>query len=88
MSHLRLGLWLTAAPTARPLEGNMLLTTTRLLSQRAEPSPSWLETFPKRRTGGGLARILSVRCEKAMRGFASRVPGGKVSGPPFCAHGG
>ena len=31
-------------------------------------------SFPKRRMGRGITRISRVPCEKAMRGFASRVP--------------
>ena len=43
-------------------------------SQRAVGSPLWSETFTKRRTGRGTARISRLRCETAMRGFASRGP--------------
>ena len=42
-------------------------------SQRAEPSPLWWGTFPKRRTRHGTTRISRVRCEKAKRGCASPV---------------
>ena len=52
----------------------MISTTPTPVSQRAEPSPVWSGTFPKRRTGRGTTRISRVRCETAMRGFASRVP--------------
>ena len=52
----------------------MLLTPTTPFSQRAEHSPLWLETFTKRRIRRGTTRISRVRCEKAMRGCASRVP--------------
>ena len=52
----------------------MLLTTTTLFSQRAEHSPLWLETFTKRRIRRVRTSIIRVRCEKVMRGCASRVP--------------
>ena len=52
----------------------MLLSTTTLFSQRAEASPLWLRVFPKRRIRRGRTSIFRVRCEKAMRGCASRVP--------------
>ena len=52
----------------------MLSTTPTLLSQRAEPSPLWLETFPQRRIRRGTTRNSQVRCEKAKRGYASRFP--------------
>ena len=52
----------------------MLLTTTTLFSQRAEPFPLWLEIFTKRRIRCGKTSIFHVRCERAMRGCASRVP--------------
>ena len=74
----------------------MLLRTTTRFSQRAEHSPLWLETLPKRRIRSGTTRISRVRCEEAMRGCASRGPlppgavacrrrGEKVEGatPPF-----
>ena len=57
-----------------PLGPDMISTTTTLLSQRAEPSPLGFGSFPKRRMGRGITRISRVPCEKAMRGFASRVP--------------
>ena len=44
------------------------------LSQRAEPSPVWCGTFPKRRIRHGTTRIPRVGCGKAKRGCASRVP--------------
>ena len=56
------------------LRGDMLLTTTTPFSQRARPSPLWSGTFPKRRMGRGIIRISNVRCDKAKRGGASRVP--------------
>ena len=34
----------------------------------------WLETFTQRRTRRGTTSIFQVRCEKQMRGCASRVP--------------
>ena len=52
----------------------MLLTTTTLFSQREKHSPLWSETFPKRRIRRGTTSIFRVRCEKAKRGCASRVP--------------
>ena len=52
----------------------MLLTPTTPFSQRAEHSPLWLETFTKRRIRRGTTRISRVRCDKAKRGSASRVP--------------
>ena len=51
-----------------------LLTTTTLLSQRAEHSRLWLETFPKHLIRRGTTRIFRVLCDKAKRGCASRVP--------------
>ena len=51
-----------------------ILTPTTPFSRRAEFSPLWSETFTKRRTGRGTTRICRVRCETAIRGFASRVP--------------
>ena len=38
------------------------------------PSPLWSETFPKRRIRHGTTRICRVRCGRAKRGCASRVP--------------
>ena len=55
-------------------KGDMLLTTTTLFSQRAEPSPLSFGTLPKRRMGRGTTRISRVRFENAKRGSASRVP--------------
>ena len=55
-------------------KGDMILTPTTLFSRRAEPSPLWFGTFPKRRIRRGTTRISRVRCEKAKRGCASRVP--------------
>ena len=52
----------------------MISTTPTPVSQRAEPSPLWSGTFPKRHTGRGTTRISRVRCETAMRGSTSRVP--------------
>ena len=51
-----------------------ILLRTTPLSQRAEPSPSWYGTFPKRRIRRGTTGISRVRCGKAKRGCASRVP--------------
>ena len=51
----------------------MLLTTTTPFSQRADPSPLWFGTFPKRRMGRGITRISRVLSETAKRGGASRV---------------
>ena len=78
----------------------MLLTPTTLLSQRAEPSPLWCGTFPKRRIGRGTTRISRIRCGKKKRGCASRVPpspgaagaphergAGGGSDPPFLSAG-
>ena len=50
-----------------------ILLRTTLLSQRAEPSPGWCGTFPKRRTRWGTTQIPRVDCGKAKRGCASRV---------------
>ena len=58
-----------------------LLTTTTLLSQRAGHSPLWLETFTKRRIRRGTTRIFVVRCDKAKRGCASRVPPSPAAAP-------
>ena len=55
------------------LKVDMILTPTTPFSQRAEPSPLWFGTFPKRRMGRGITRISRVPCDKAMRGCASRV---------------
>ena len=52
----------------------MLLTTITPLSQRAEPSPLWFGTFPKRRIRRRTTGVSRVRCGKAKRGCASRVP--------------
>ena len=52
----------------------MFSTTTTLFSQRVEPIPLCFGTFPKRRIGRGTTGIFRIRCEKAMRGCASRVP--------------
>ena len=46
-----------------------ILLRKTLLSQRAEPSPVWLETFPKRRIRRGTTRISRVGCGKAKRGW-------------------
>ena len=51
-----------------------ILLGTTPVSQRAEPSPLWCGTFPKRRTRRGTTRISRVRCGKAKRSCASRVP--------------
>ena len=56
------------------LRGDMLLTTTTPLSQRAEHSPLWSRLYPKRRIRRGTTRISRVRCKEAMRGCASRAP--------------
>ena len=50
-----------------------LLATTTFLSQRAEPSPLWLESFPKRLIRRGTTRISRVICDKARRGCAPPV---------------
>ena len=50
------------------------MTTTTLLSQRAESSPSWLRVLPKRGIGRGITSIFRVLCDKAKRGCASHVP--------------
>ena len=55
-------------------KGDMILMRTTLFSQRAEPSPLWLRTSPKRLIRRGTTRISGVRCEKAVGGCASRVP--------------
>ncbi len=52
----------------------MILTPTTLFSQRAEPLAVVVGDFPKRRIGRGTTRISRVRCDKAKRGWASRVP--------------
>ena len=52
------------------------------LSQRAEPPPLWLATFPKRRIRRGTTRISRVRYGKAKRGCASRVPLAWRNGAP------
>ncbi len=50
-----------------------ILLRTTSFSQRAEPSPLWFGCCPKRRMGRGTTRISRVRCDKAKRGWASRV---------------
>ena len=50
-----------------------ILRRTTPLSQRAEDSPLWLGTFPKRRSGGGTTRNSRLRCRQGKRGCASRV---------------
>ncbi len=55
-------------------KGDMILTPTTLFSQRAEPLAVVVGDFPKRRIGSGTTRISRVRCDKAKRGWASRVP--------------
>ena len=52
----------------------MFLTTTTLLSQRAQPSLLWWSLYLEIRVGHGLARIPRLLFDKAERGFASRVP--------------
>ena len=56
------------------MKGDMIVTPTTYLSQRAEPSPLWLRTLRERPIGRGTKRISCVRCGKAKRGCASRVP--------------
>ena len=51
-----------------------ILLRTTPVSQRAEPSPLWLEAFTKRRIMRGTTGISRVACEKAKRGYASPVP--------------
>ena len=51
-----------------------ILLRTTPLSQRAEPSPLWFGTFPKRLTGRGTTRISRLGCGQRKRGCASRVP--------------
>ena len=46
-------------------KGDMLLTTTTLLSQRAPPSPLWRGLYLEIRIGRGLAWIPRVLCGKA-----------------------
>ena len=55
-------------------KGDIIVTPTTLFSQRAEPSPLWLRTSPKPSIRRGTTRISGVRCGKAKRGCASRVP--------------
>ena len=55
-------------------KGDMIVTPATLFSQRAEPSPLWLRTLRERPIGRGTTRISRVRCDKAKRGWASRVP--------------
>ena len=66
VGHLQMGGSPPRWPTFR--------ASTTPFSQRAEPSPLWLGTLPKRRIRRGTTRISRVRCEKAKRGCASRVP--------------
>ena len=62
----------------------MIVTPTTLFSQRAEPAPLWLRTFLKRYIRRGTTRISRVRCNKAKRGCASRVPPvARRNGPPY-----
>ena len=71
----------------------MLLTTTPLLSQRAEPWLVWFRLCRKTRIGRGTTSIFRFRCDKAKRGCASHVPpspgaphetgDGGGSAPPF-----
>ena len=51
-----------------------LLTTPTLLSQRAEPSPSWSRLCPGIRTGSELARIPRILCGKASCGAGLSCP--------------
>ena len=75
----------------------MLLTTTTLRSQRAQPSLLWWSLYLEIRVGHGLAWIPRVLCDKTEQGGAPRVPsspgasarrtrGVLVEGatPPFC----
>ena len=57
----------------------MISTPTTPFSQRAESSPLWSETFTKRRIRRGTIRISRIRCDKAKRGCALRVPLGRLS---------
>ena len=52
----------------------MLMTTTTLLSQRAQPSLLWWSLCLEIRVGHGLAWIPRLLFDKAERGCASRVP--------------
>ena len=78
----------------------MFLTTTTLLSQRAQPSLLWWSLYLKIRVGHGLAWIPCLLFDKTERGFASRVPSppgasvrrtrggvGGGSDPPFLSAG-
>jgi hypothetical protein len=48
-----------------PLKWATFPAPTTPFSQRAEPSPLWLETSPKRRIRRGTTRMTRVRCERA-----------------------
>ena len=48
------------------------------------PFPLWLRTFPERPIGRGITRISRPQCDKAKRGYASRVP--SPSGALLAAH--
>ena len=52
----------------------MTSTTTTLFSQRATPRRCGFGIFQKRRIRRGTTRISRVRCDKARRGYDSRVP--------------
>ena len=52
----------------------MLLTTTTLLSQRAQPSLLWWSLYLEIRVGHGLAWIPRLLFDKAERGCAPRAP--------------
>ena len=51
--------------------GSRNCRTATLLSQRAEPSPLWCGTSPKRRIRRRTTGIARVRCDKANRGCGS-----------------
>ena len=63
------------------------MTTTTLLSQRAHPRCCGRGFYLESLIGSGLERIPRVRCDKAKRGCASRVPASRVPASPGAPHG-
>ena len=61
---------------------DMISTTPTLFSQRAEPSPLWSETSPKRCVRHRTTEISRVLCDKVKRGCGLPVPLGQRNGAP------
>ena len=64
------------------LRGDMLLTTTTPFSQRADPSPLWVGTFPKRRMGRGITRIPASHATKRSEASPRVSPLARRDGAP------